>query len=243
MCKKMQWLYTNDHKTAEMTDMSENTLKAGATGIRWFCKEHTSIAAMLSVFCGGTIGSLLRITLGFLQSTSPGAWPWATTIVNLVGAFMLGVITEWFALTGEDSGGRKVARLGLGTGLIGGFTTYGTMIIEMNTRLFTHHIMLAIGYSAVSIVVGLLCASLGIVVGTVWAHHSGNRLTKVTAFNTDSDAHAKASFVQATRQEHGDAELQITAARGGAERSTVQVRCAKGPQDVKDNTDGGSEEV
>lgn len=130
-----------------------------------FWTRHTRLPAVIAVFCGGTIGSLVRLALGSLQPGAATSWPWATMLVNLTGAFLLGTITEWFAQTGKDEGLRRVVRLGLGTGCIGGYTTYSTFIIETDTRFAAHSFTLAGIYLALSVLLGLICAGLGIALG------------------------------------------------------------------------------
>lgn len=118
----------------------------------------------VALFVGGAFGSLVRLSLGALQ---PGGvlWPWMTMIINLTGAFLLGFITAYMAALGPDIGFWKVTRLGLGTGLIGGYTTYSTFMLEVAKRIKGGHAPIAVTYLLVSIVLGLLFAVLGLVAG------------------------------------------------------------------------------
>jgi fluoride ion exporter CrcB/FEX len=88
-----------------------------------------------------------------------------TLLINLTGSFILGCLLEYLATTGEDIGARRIWRLGLGTGVIGGYTTYSTFILETDTRITGHAVALALGYLVISVVVGLFCAGLGISAG------------------------------------------------------------------------------
>ena len=82
----------------------------------------------LALVClGGAIGSGLRylVTLGAIRWMGP-AFPWGTLAVNLVGAFVIGVVQH---LAGE----RLLTehhRLLLSTGVLGGFTTYSAFSYE-----------------------------------------------------------------------------------------------------------------
>ena len=83
---------------------------------------------MLLVALGGAIGSVLR----YLTSVIAAFWfgvefPYGTLIVNLVGAFLIGLVQELGAesLTLSDN-----TRLLLTTGVMGGLTTYSTFSYE-----------------------------------------------------------------------------------------------------------------
>jgi len=82
----------------------------------------------------------------------------------VVGAFLLGALQESLALSGPDGGWRKAVRIGVGTGVIGGFTTYSTFILEGDRLLTGSGTDTATGivYVLGSVVAGLLSALLGI---------------------------------------------------------------------------------
>ncbi|HYP07693.1 MAG TPA: CrcB family protein [Bryobacteraceae bacterium] len=77
--------------------------------------------AYLLVAIGGAIGSVLR----FHAATLFGARPLTTFTVNITGAFLIGVLA---AFTGDAR-----IRLLLGTGLLGGYTTFSAMQLEAFT--------------------------------------------------------------------------------------------------------------
>ncbi|MDF7664613.1 CrcB family protein [Bifidobacterium sp. ESL0745] len=129
-------------------------------------KSVTSPALVVGValFIGGAFGSLVRLSLGALQP-SDALWPWMTMVINLTGAFLLGFITAYMAALGPDIGFWRVTRLGLGTGLIGGYTTYSTFMLEVAKRIKGGHAPIAVAYLLVSIVLGLLFAVWGLMAG------------------------------------------------------------------------------
>lgn len=114
----------------------------------------------VAVFVGGALGAAARISLSALQPAD-AAFPWMTFAINVSGAFALGLLLEYLARTGDDTGRRKLLRLGLGTGACGGFTTYGTFVIELDTRLAQGSVAPALGYGVASLVAGILLAGLG----------------------------------------------------------------------------------
>lgn len=76
------------------------------------------------VFVGGGTGAVLR----WLVSTSVTS-PWGTVIVNVVGSALLA------ALLHPRVGADPLVRVALGTGLLGGFTTYSTFNAEVLAAL------------------------------------------------------------------------------------------------------------
>jgi CrcB protein len=87
----------------------------------------------LVIGLAGAVGTVLRywITLGLAQRFGV-LFPWGTLVVNVTGSFLLGAVTQAFSgatIAGVD------ARLVLGLGLLGGFTTYSAFKLEM-IRMF-----------------------------------------------------------------------------------------------------------
>ncbi|UVJ56522.1 CrcB family protein [Trueperella pyogenes] len=101
----------------------------------------------LLVGIGGGIGSVLRyfLTLG---ASHPIAVVFA---INISGAFLLGVVTMM-------TSGR--CRLFLGTGILGGFTTYSAFAVD-TVRLFHDDVVAGLLYPIGSVVAGILAAWLG----------------------------------------------------------------------------------
>jgi len=108
---------------------------------------------LAAVFVGGAIGTAARATLGTLLVSDPAHWPWATFVVNIVGAFLLGYFTTRLLERLPLSSYRRPL---LGTGLCGGLTTFSTMQVETLKMLEHHHYALAAVYVGVSVVAGLL---------------------------------------------------------------------------------------
>ncbi len=116
------------------------------------------------VFAGGVVGTALRYVIEKQLPHDASGWPWATFLINLTGAFVLGALLEGLARLGDDSGWRQRARLCAGTGGCGAFTTYSTFALEAVSLGRDGHVGTAIGYGVVSVVGGIVTAWLGIVV-------------------------------------------------------------------------------
>ncbi|MFW0792425.1 fluoride efflux transporter CrcB [Gordonia sp. CPCC 205515] len=123
---------------------------------------HWQPSAMACVLVGGAAGTGLRYWVEELLPAVGAEWPWGTFLVNLLGAFILGFLLEGLALLGDDAGWRRRARLLLGTGFCGSFTTYSSFALEISLLGRDGAVPLAIGYGVASVVIGVMCAWLGI---------------------------------------------------------------------------------
>lgn len=125
---------------------------------------HRQPVALALVFAGGVVGTGVRYWLEKTWPAASGAWPWATFGINLTGAFILGLLLETLARLGPDDGWRQRIRLLAGTGLCGAYTTYSAFALEISLLGRDGAVGIGIAYAVTSVVVGVLCAWLGIVV-------------------------------------------------------------------------------
>lgn len=114
------------------------------------------------VVLGGAVGTTARWSLGQAFATSPGHWPWVTFAINLSGSFLLGLLLENLVRSGPDAGWRRAVRVGVGTGVLGGFTTYSTFVVEVDRLVATGHTWTGSTYAVLSILIGVLAALAGI---------------------------------------------------------------------------------
>lgn len=119
------------------------------------------VGLALLVAAGATAGTLLRASIELAFPHAPGEWPWATFVINVVGSFALGALIEALALSGPDTGRRRMLRLGVGTGMIGGFTTYSTFVVEIDQLAAAGAVSMSIVYALVSVVLGVVAAAIG----------------------------------------------------------------------------------
>ena len=80
----------------------------------------------LLVGVGGALGSIARYQIGLVMTRRWPAFPWGTLVVNLLGSLLLAVLMQ-LALRGRID---DAARIAIGTGVLGGFTTYSTFNYE-----------------------------------------------------------------------------------------------------------------
>src|SRR5947209_15786208 len=99
---------------------------------------------LAAIFVGGFAGAVARAELLEAIPHRVGSWPWATFIVNVVGAFMLGYFATRLQERLPVSAYRRPL---LGTGLCGALTTFSTMQVELLRMLDAGLIGLAFAYA------------------------------------------------------------------------------------------------
>ncbi|QHC60909.1 fluoride efflux transporter CrcB [Rathayibacter sp. VKM Ac-2760] len=123
---------------------------------------HLRPGAILLVAAGGAAGTAARYAT-VLVLPPLGVVPVATIAVNLVGAFLLGLLLAGLARRGPDEGRRRTLRLLLGTGVLGGFTTYSTFSLDTVALIEGGRWSETVLYLAITLVLGTAAAALGIV--------------------------------------------------------------------------------
>jgi CrcB protein len=115
---------------------------------------------IISVMLGGALGAGARylVSSAFLRLAGSG-FPWGTLAINLIGGLLMGVLVGVLART---SNGGEQARLLLGVGVLGGFTTFSAFGLE--TWLMIERGQTAIGfvYVAASVVGAVALTGIGL---------------------------------------------------------------------------------
>lgn len=114
------------------------------------------------VFLGGMVGASARYGVEHALPAAAGGFPVGTFVVNVAGAFALGLLLESLLLAGPDTGVRNRLRLFLGTGFLGAFTTYSSFAVQLDALGRGGHVGTAVGYAAASLAAGLVLVALGI---------------------------------------------------------------------------------
>src|ERR1700754_73365 len=112
---------------------------------------------LAAIFAGGALGAVARAEVAQALPVHPGTFPWATFLVNVAGAALLG----WFTTRLQERLPPSLYRRPfLGTGICGGLTTFSTMQLELLKLLDAGDVGLALGYAAASVVCGLAAVLL-----------------------------------------------------------------------------------
>jgi fluoride exporter len=81
----------------------------------------------LAVALGGAAGSLARFYVVVALRRVDTLFPWGTLLVNVLGSFLIGAVWAWF-LDRPDT--PEWVRVGLMTGVLGGYTTLSSVSLE-----------------------------------------------------------------------------------------------------------------
>jgi CrcB protein len=121
------------------------------------------VERILMVALGGAIGSAIRYVVSGLAFRWLGPdFPYGTMLVNLTGAFLIGIVQE---LATEPRVLGETARAFLAAGMLGGLTTYSAFSAE-TVQLMKHGAWTAAGLNVVLTTSAcLLLCGLGMAVG------------------------------------------------------------------------------
>ncbi len=125
---------------------------------------------LVAVSVGGALGALARFGLTRLVPPDDFGVPWATLSANVAGSLLLGLVTA--VAIGRFPNHRYLRPL-LGVGVLGSFTTYSTLAIELDTRLGQGRVGPAVAYALVSIAAGIAAAAAGLWLGRALYREQG----------------------------------------------------------------------
>jgi fluoride exporter len=127
--------------------------------------DRTPWRAVVVVSVGGVLGSLARWTLSTLEPRPAAGFPWTVLSINVTGSLLLGLLVglhtrRWSHVT--------LLRPFLGTGVLGGFTTFSAYTADIRALAAGGHGSLAAVYLVISVVGGLLAVRLGTLLAVSW---------------------------------------------------------------------------
>ena len=114
------------------------------------------------IFVGSGAGGILRHIVGqaALKILGP-SFPYGTLIVNVLGSALMGLVVGWLLARSSTS---NEVRLFVATGLIGGFTTWSTFVLDAVTLWERRQPLAAFGYLAGSLLLSFVIISAVLVI-------------------------------------------------------------------------------
>ena len=111
----------------------------------------------LAVAIGGMLGASLREWFELIIPTA-ASFPLGTWIINVTGSFLLAFL---YAYTARIIRFPQWLRVGIGTGLLGAYTTFSTFCVETVTLMQHGAFFVALSYLIISLIGGILFAVMG----------------------------------------------------------------------------------
>jgi CrcB protein len=96
-------------------------------------RAELSWGVLGAIATGGALGALGRYAAQSALPASPAGFPWATFWVNVSGCLLIGVL---MVVITEVRQAHRLVRPFLGVGILGGFTTFSTYVVDVQ-RLVT----------------------------------------------------------------------------------------------------------
>lgn len=118
---------------------------------------------ILFIGSGGFIGAVMRYWIsGWVYEKWGTAYPYGTFVVNIAGAFLLGLI---MSATEEHLVLPAHIKMAVTVGILGAFTTFSTFCYESMMLIQEGNVLRAFLNIAVSLLVGLVFVFVGIKAG------------------------------------------------------------------------------
>ncbi|MEK0099471.1 CrcB family protein [Streptomyces sp. A475] len=128
---------------------------------------------LAAIAAGGVLGACTRYGATLIWPTAPAAFPWTTFWINVTGCAAMGVlmvlITERFTV-------HPLTRPFLGTGVLGGYTTFSTATLDTQRLLDNGHPGTGLLYAATTLLAAFFA---------VWAATALTRLAVLSHASTE----------------------------------------------------------
>jgi CrcB protein len=108
---------------------------------------------LTAVAAGGATGAVARYLIGAGWPTARGSFPVSTLVINLLGCALIGIL---MVLITDVWSGQRLLRPFLGTGVLGGFTTFSTYAVDIQRLVAGAHPVTAVLYLALTPICALL---------------------------------------------------------------------------------------
>jgi len=130
------------------------------------------LASLAAVFAGGLVGTTVRLLLDTVMPHDATQFPLSTFVINVVGAAVLGILVGALWSSPRTPGWM---RAGLGTGLLGSFTTFSAVASSLVAQAAAGQWALAAVYLVATVVLGVAAAWAGLATGQWLARRTALR--------------------------------------------------------------------
>lgn len=129
----------------------------------------TSVASFIAMALCGGIGAACRFLVdSAVNKHNSLRFPLGTIVVNLSACFLLGLLTGW--VSSWHSVDAATVKFVLGTGLLGGYSTFSTASVE-GYRLIEHgHYLRAVTHTGGMLLLSVVAGLLGVIIAQLLLH-------------------------------------------------------------------------
>jgi CrcB protein len=114
---------------------------------------------LAAVSAGGVLGALARYLVATAMPHTPTQFPWSTFVINISGCLLIGAL---MVVLTEVWTGRRLLRPLLATGILGGYTTFSTYVVDVQRGLAAAAPRTALAY----LIATPVCALLAVLAAT-----------------------------------------------------------------------------
>jgi CrcB protein len=125
-----------------------------------------------AISAGGVVGALARYGLGVAFPVAPDRFAWTTFAVNVSGCLFIGVL---MVLATDVWPTYRLLRPLVGTGLLGGYTTFSTYIVDIQRLIAAGAARTALVYLAGTVVAAVVAVYAGSSATRLATHHIRHR--------------------------------------------------------------------
>lgn len=131
-----------------------------------------SVLGVISL--GGALGALARYGLSYEFPAGSG-FPWATFGINVSGCFLIGIL---MVLVTDVWTEQRLVRPFLGVGVLGGFTTFSTYVVDIQRLVNTGAAVTALIYLVTTVLAALSAVYAGITLTRLVVRHFAGGATE-----------------------------------------------------------------
>ena len=145
-----------DHSRQRASDVDPD-LQPADPGPRWREPHLSSLVAAVAI--GGVAGAEARYGLQAALPHDSAQWPWATLLINISGCLLIGVL---MVVVTELVDAHPLIRPLLGVGVLGGYTTFSTAMVDVQQMALAGHEGAALGYMLATVTAAVAAAFAGV---------------------------------------------------------------------------------
>lgn len=122
------------------------------------------VPVLAAISAGGALGALARYGLATAWSHPAAGFAWSTFVINGTGCLLIGVL---MVIVTEVVPHRRLIRPFFGVGVLGGYTTFSTYIVDIHKAASAGAPWIALAYLAGTLITALLAVTAGSAVTSV----------------------------------------------------------------------------